>query len=301
MHSTLSLSLLFTHLHEHTRPIHVRRQDQTPRNGQGHGICRRRTQPAPPETGFGRLERDRIPGRPLHEAQQAGVGGQDGGSQAFRARPPVRGGVAVAPGRGAVGLIVQVRPKHVPGVGVAPGDRLPGLDDALLRPRPRHVPQLRDGGGRRLHVVAVQQDEDAPAGRGAHDGVQLGARRQALEGRVAAAEVGGFDRVQLFHQLDGEGQAQGVEAVVRHEVHDLVERAAPEAVQDAVGRLQAKPVDAWGSRRERGRREMGAMEDRVSARVVRVSGGALWWERWGRALVGALGARFVRSAGGALW
>lgn len=86
-------------------------------------------------------------------------------------------------------------------------------------------------------MVAVQQDEDAPAGRGAHDGVQLGARRQALEGRVAAAEVGGFDRVQLFHQLDGEGQAQGVEAVVRHEVHDLVERAAPEAVQDAVGRL----------------------------------------------------------------
>ena len=112
-------------------------------------------------------------------------------------------------------------------------------------------------------MVAVQQDQNAPLCRGRHDRVQLGARGQALQGLVAAAQVGWFHGVQFLHQLDGEGQAQGVEAVGRHKVHDVGQRAAPQAVQDAVGGLQAKPVDAFffrARKKKRGKR------DRVSSK-----------------------------------
>jgi hypothetical protein len=142
-----------------------------------------------------------------------------------------------------MGLVVQVRADHRRSVGVAGGQHLPVVDPGLFResalePEAAAV-GARAGGG----AVVVEDDLEADLAGIGDDLVHDLQAVEAGEVRVPAV-VDAVGSAARGEELVGEGQADRVEAQIRHLVHHLLVVARMKAVGRVATGLHAEPVHA---------------------------------------------------------
>ena len=178
----------------------------------------------------------------LDDDEHLGVAGEDSSSRALGGAAPV-GGEAGAPCRGAVGLVLEIEGHDVVGGCVPRGKHLPGGDPVGLGEAGLAVPESVHESVICLRVVVEDDHESQAAGFG-DDGIHDLQRCLALEVGVAAAAVIDARGGRAAHGLQGEGNADRVEAQVIDLLEHVLVVARPQPVRRLVGGLETEPVDA---------------------------------------------------------
>ena len=178
----------------------------------------------------------------LDDNEHLGVAGEDSGARALGGAAPV-GGEAGAPCGGAVGLVLEIEGHDVVGGGIARRQHLPGGDPVGLGEAGLAVPESVHESVICLRVVVEDDHESQATGLG-DDGVHDLQRCLALEVGVAAAAVVDARGGRAAHGLQGEGNADRVEAKVIDLLEHVLVVARPQPMWRLVGGLETEPVDA---------------------------------------------------------